>query len=502
MTRSNLRNGITAVLVLVAVGSAPTAVAAPADDVCPNAAIRAQQRAEHLPDCRAYELVSPVDKNGYPVMHLGNVSAGMSALSTDGNRATFVSFGSFADSTSGMPTSYVADRTPTGWTTRAASPGATSPMPNVVTGSSSTWRDTNLALDFGVYTTTDSHDPDDPQGTPDIYRNELGGPPVLVSRGIGSAHSGPYDAMGVAGFTDDGAHVLINTNAHLVPEDAGRVQGMDLYDRVEGRTYLVNQSSDGLTFGDCGAVAGSGSRRATQRHAISADGRRVFFTVPDPEAAGNPECSMPSRVFERIDNSTTVEISASQRTVADPGGPQPAVYKGAAKDGSRVVFTSPAMLTDSAQQAGGIYSYDVAAQRLTLLVEDPNADVLRISDDARTIYFVSTEQLDPGHGSAGQRSLYVYRAGDEHPRWIVDDSTGALPPLVYTRGSVQPVDISTRGDLAFVTNASLTGFDNVNPVSGLPEDEVFLYQLGSGSLTCVSCDPMGQRQSAVRAPRE
>lgn len=488
-----------AALVLGALGSASLAVAAQADDACPNAAIRAQQHSEHLPDCRAYELVSPVDKNGYPVMHLGNVASGMSALSADGNRATFMSYGSFADSTSGMPTSYVADRTPAGWKTRAASPGATSPMPNVITGSMSAWRDADSALDFGLYLTTDSHEPDDPQGTPDLYRNEVGGPPVLVSRGIGSAHSGPYDAMIVAGFLDDGSHVLINTNAHLVPEDAGRVLGMDLYDRVDGTTHLVNQSSDGLAFGDCGAVAGGGAFGTSQRHAISADGRRVFFTVPDPQAAGNPECSMPSRVFQRIDNNTTAEISASQRTVADPGGPRSAVYEGAAKDGSRVIFRSPEMLTDSAQQGGGIYSYDVAAQTLTLLVESADAGVLKMSDDARTIYLTSFEQLDPEHASSGAIGLYVHRAGDEHPRWIVDDSAGDLGAMRGGAEENRPIGISSRGDLAFVTSSSLTGFDNVNPVSGVSEQEVFLYQLGSGSLTCVSCDPLGQRQSPVRS---
>ena len=38
-------------------------------DTCPNAAIRAQQHAAFLPECRAYEMVSPVDKGGADVTH-------------------------------------------------------------------------------------------------------------------------------------------------------------------------------------------------------------------------------------------------------------------------------------------------------------------------------------------------------------------------------------------------------------------------------------------------
>jgi len=45
--------------------SAPSA--ALAEGACPNEAIRQEQSSTFLPDCRAYEMVSPVDKNGADV---------------------------------------------------------------------------------------------------------------------------------------------------------------------------------------------------------------------------------------------------------------------------------------------------------------------------------------------------------------------------------------------------------------------------------------------------
>src|ERR1700754_3544415 len=49
--------------VLLALGCAAPATAA-AGDACPNAAVRAQQGSGFLPDCRAYERVSPAEKAG------------------------------------------------------------------------------------------------------------------------------------------------------------------------------------------------------------------------------------------------------------------------------------------------------------------------------------------------------------------------------------------------------------------------------------------------------
>ena len=63
---------------LFALGASPALAA----DACPNAAIRAQQSAQGLPDCRGYEMISPPDKNGSPAQRV-------LPASSDGNTLLF-----------------------------------------------------------------------------------------------------------------------------------------------------------------------------------------------------------------------------------------------------------------------------------------------------------------------------------------------------------------------------------------------------------------------------
>lgn len=51
--------------------------------------------------------------------------------------------------------------------------------------------------------------------------------------------------------------------------------------------------------------------------------------------------------------------------------------------------------------------------------------------------------------------------------------------------------------LAFMSQRSLTGYDNKDAVSGQPDEEVYLYKGQTGQLACASCNPTGARPDGV-----
>ncbi len=92
-------------------------------------------------------------------------------------------------------------------------------------------------------------------------------------------------------------------------------------------------------------------------------------------------------------------------------------------------------------------------------------------------------------------------AGDE-PDWEPIRESG-----VYPYPGTQTAEASPDGRyLAFMSERSLTGYDNRDASSGEPDQEVyrFHYEPGApagGSLVCASCDPTGARPAGWRLQR-
>ena len=94
------------------------ALVSPLSD-CPNQALRGGLAAL-LPDCRAYEMVSPLDKNGGDILlqGFGNVQA-----SPDGDRILYSAMSSFGDTQSAWAANeYLAGRGADGWSNSAIHP--------------------------------------------------------------------------------------------------------------------------------------------------------------------------------------------------------------------------------------------------------------------------------------------------------------------------------------------------------------------------------------------
>ena len=92
------------------------------DTGCANQAYRSGPSAA-LPDCRAYEMVSPPDKNGFGILSFSNLAA------AGGDRFTFTSLASFANPASSPYVSqYLSERGSSGWRAASISPPLRTPL--------------------------------------------------------------------------------------------------------------------------------------------------------------------------------------------------------------------------------------------------------------------------------------------------------------------------------------------------------------------------------------
>lgn len=480
-----------------------------AGDTCPNAAIRAQQGTSHLPHCRAYEMVSPVDKNGSSVIFSIESSYGVTALSEDGDTATFMSPAPFAGAKSGMFGSYLSERSAAGWTARGISPAVVDAHPFAWGAFELKWLLATPDLTTGIGLTLDRLDPEDTDSNAlgiasnDVYQLDADGTATMVSRGNGGVQSTTEGRLGGEGGEDslsrDGSTVSFSSSSHLVPEDAGRVEGNDLYVRSGGVTELMNQDDEGNLLSPCGSNLGSvaGTGGNASNNAVSEDGSQVAFTVPYTSSAAGSELCGAQRVFVRLrDEGRTLHASASQRDPADPAGVRPARYVGAAADGSKVFFESREMLTDDAPEGGGTYEFRVSDESLHFIVgtggEVGLPTTIRVSDDGSHVFFRKT--VGPGETGA----IFVNVEGDVQQ--IATSTTGDDLRRLAVGGdnlkthNGRPAYATPDGSaLAFLTEGSVTDFDT----SGTRQ--AYLWREGTGGVVCISCDPAGQRPAGSAA---
>jgi hypothetical protein len=398
---------------VVALGLASTPVLA---DDCPNAALRAQNSSTDLPDCRAYELVSPVFKEGF--------TAGLQGVA-DG-RLAYMSNGNYANNgygIGGIPggNQYVASRAGSGWFTKALAPSAPDFVPStpgLLYGGKSVAVGLSNDLRSSLWQMRRADQSDD---VADLYVRR----PDDVFMRIGSSGDplAPL-AIGASVFqtSDDLSHVVFGAGSGGIYEYVGT-------DGDQPRRVDLDNAGQPLAPG-CHTTAGSGS--GSYYHAISVDGRVIFWTCDDES------------VYARVNGTTTIDASQSQctRAPSDPGGAcaagSRAIFQGANADGTRVYFTTDHQLVNSdTDDTDDLYECDIPAGTPTPagsanscpdLREVSGADtgasvqgVTRISDDGSHVYFVATGVLASNTGAndalaaAGDDNLYVWTRDATHP---------------------------------------------------------------------------------------
>jgi hypothetical protein len=280
--------------------------------------------------------------------------------------------------------------------------------------------------------------------------------------------------------TPDLSHVLIRAAARLTPEApvSSGSERQYLYEWSGGRLQYVGEEG--------GFPLPEGS------DPISADGSRVLFGVKG--ASEWPLLMRDTAAGE------TVEIGESGAETQ---------FEAASSDFSRVFFRPQPLGVNNKE--GGLDVFEVTsapgeplAGRVTSLTDgaDILGYVLGVSEDGSYVYFVSEGVLAGSGASSPGANLYVdhYNGSGWKPTFIAALAPGDSKNWAQLRA--RPARVSPNGQwLAFMSEASLTGYDNRDAVNGRPDAEVYLYRAGiddgAGSLTCASCEPTGARPSGT-----
>lgn len=458
-------------------------------------------------DGRAYEQVSPLEKNGNYISEVVSIQAAPS-----GDAVAFGAGGAFAGAPSSVQGMYYrARRTPSGWITDPVTP----PQQNTGTATSTPTLAFSEDLTSAVSFSQKALTPGVVDGLSNLYRHTSAtdGFELVASTDSGwliNEYATPIEPLGVA-VDAKLEHFAFETRAPLTPDAA---PGNNVYESVNGALRLVNRLPDGSI--STAGLKGGPARLAVNGRFMSDDGQRLFFVSPSDTA----EPYKP--IYVRLGGETTRLITRSHRPGDDPTVALGGTLWGASADGSTVYFVSQAALTTDSTGAkpgdGDLYRYDVdndALTNLTPLRSSGEVNVAAVSDNGDYVYFVATSVLAPGARPGGVRNLYVAH-GDEVR--LVATPIGVAGLATSSEFLPNGVDISADGrHLAFSTFGPATGAPNRN-VNCQPGDlsdqgnffdqlaappntcsNVFVYDAVEDELVCASCGAVasGDRHSVV-----
>jgi DNA-binding beta-propeller fold protein YncE len=460
-----------------------------------------------LPDSRAYEKVSPSEKNQGEVVPTPPAGGATELFtpkplqaSPSGEAITFTSFASFGEAEGAPGTSqYLARRSTSGWQTLNLTPPARAgrildPL-----------RGFSDDLEVGAVVQRDPPlVPGAPALTDNLYLQDTSTGTLRLLTPAGPRLKGlSLDSYCVSyfGASANTGHVIFSATGALT-QDAPEGPVPDLYEWTEASLRLVAVLPNGepapLASGTGFGGGQPGACEVTNtmtHHAISADGLRIFWTYGGTYLTSNRP------LFARVNGTETVQLDAVQGGVG-PGGE--GRFWGASADGSKVFFTDPNKLVSGAR-AGDLYRYDFNApvgKRLVDLTAPTAAEVVGVlgaSEDGSRVYFVGRGKLGEEGAVKGERNLYLWVAG-EGVRFIAilsgggDESNwgGSESDPNESRLSRQTARISPDGhSLAFLSSAPLTGYDNTDQASGNPDSEAYLYNADTKELVCTSCNATG-----------
>jgi hypothetical protein len=481
-------------------------------DPCPNDALRDGPSAK-LPDCRAYEQATPVEKNGGDA--IGDIN--YVQASTGGDAIVYYNAAGLPGGTGSQDfPSYLSRRGAGGWSTQGILPPASFGAPVVLGG----WTP-DLSQVF-VNVSEDGFLSD----TGFFSRSSTDGSLATIY---------PYQPAGIspstlAAASADGSKVFFQTHGQLDPAASPNTDNLYVWDRDTGTVSLAGVLPDSACATPPPCVPASGSfagpydwfRYApgppaggvnyhfpggiTDRyyvqdeHAVSADGSKVYFTTADT-----------GQIYLRENptdpNASTVEVSASEKTNGpgdgtDAAGDRPAAFIGASADGSKAFFTSPEKLTNDAT-TGPEVTETPAIARADIEGGGKDLQFLPVKADGVTVFAGHIYWADPEGHAIGRAKLngedsatelkpeFITGAGtphyvavdSEHIYWSnagdgkdgngtiaradIDGSPGSVK-LDFITGASNPQGVAVDGSHIYWANDGANGGNNCEAIPTPP----------------------------------
>jgi len=510
---------------------------------CPNEAVRHEQGSV-LPDCRAYELVSPPDKNGGDIMPF----TPRTRASADGEAVSFASLVPFGDAIgTGVAVEYMALRGSGGWMTHAITPklGPASLKQSLVDTAYEDVFSANFDRGLLVSSRPVTADPN-VKGVANLYRRTDLRAPGAGSYDLLSACSlclttktplppvpgvlpaGELLRPWVSGSSPDLEHVVFEsreqltseapsqpgscdiTSEHLVPPPSPLGCATRLYEWDKGSVRLVGVRPDGTPAPF--SIAGEGASNPEYTPNVVSDGSdghsRVFFGEPTGPSGETLSQIEPSNIFSqflfmlfagdngagnvyaRIDHSSTIVLNESERETPDASAP--ASYLDASANGERVFLRTTQALTNDAPADGlyKIYMYDLtkpasAPDNLTL-ISPPGTDsegIWGLSKSGNYVYY-----YDDGGGH-----LLLWHDGATTDLGATDSLRGEDRTSAPYGGSYLQARTTPDGRHLLFTSHTAAGDHSDHGVcwDNFPCHELYLYSVETNRTVCVSCTPSG-----------
>ncbi len=500
-----------------------------------------------LADGRTWELVSPPNKHGSPLESLTE-EGGLIQAAAGGGGMAYVALGPISGESQGVRSPHdsqlLSTRGTTGWSTEDISTPHEE-ISIIRAGFSSEYKffaedlSSSVVEPEGV-TRLQPENPANTERTP--YQREADGAFVALVNAanvpagtkFGGTETTPGGQWGGGAefrtATPDLSHIVLESPQVLAPGFAPGFEPVgepNLYELAGGKLTLISvlPGPSAEPASEAGLAVGVGQSDLNMRGALSNDGGRVAFETTGGEG---------HLYLRDIVLSQTLQLDERQPGAA--GGPGSPVFQIANSDGTKVFFTDESQLTADATAEPNepdLYMCEVQVKGGQLLcalsdlsvnptpgeAANVRGKVSAIDASGGRVYFVAngvltnTANAQGEHGVAGDCespggatcNLYEYDTGTRQIGLVAvlsshDDPDWAGRTSLEALGNLTARSSPNGRYFTFMSQRSLTGYDNRDANSGEPDEEVFLFDAQSGKLNCVSCDPSGARPEGIFDP--